>query len=70
MQLTPDEQVALTNRCFKNFVHPALPPDHVGVLIVFSPENRLQTYISNGNRQDIREALRRMLEKWDAEAAR
>lgn len=70
MQLTPDEQVALTKRCFANLVHPALPPDYVGVLILFSPGNSLQTYISNGDRQDIREALRRMLATWDAETAR
>jgi hypothetical protein len=70
VQLSPDEQIALTNRVFKNFVHPALPPEHVALLMVFSPGNSLQTYISNGNRQDIRDALRRQLEKWDAEAAR
>jgi hypothetical protein len=70
VQLSPDEQIALTNRVFKNFVHPALPPDHVALLMVFSPGNCLQTYISNGNRQDIRDALRRQLEKWDAEAVR
>jgi len=68
VQLSFDEQIALTNRVFKNLVHPALPPEHVAVLMIFSPGKSLQTYISNGHRQDIRDALRRQLAKWDAEA--
>lgn len=68
--MTPDQRIALTNHLMRERIAPALPPGHCATLLVFEARpNGMVSYISSGDRASMREALREILAKWDADEA-
>lgn len=66
-----DERIALCNQLFRKQVVPALPKTEGACLMVFPVNNAggAITYISNCERVSMREMLRKLLDKWDADEA-
>jgi len=70
-RLPHDQRIAYTNHLMREVIDPTLPPGHGAVLIVFETgvPNGMLCYISNARREEMREVLRKLLDKWDADAA-
>lgn len=69
--ISHDERIALTNGLMRNVITPALPESERCCLLVFphSDPNGACCYMANALRADMRIVLRKLLAKWDAEAA-
>lgn len=73
--LTNDAQVALLNKIMREHIGPHLPPGMGATLLLFpqSPTpgatQGIVSYISSANREDMREALQALLDRWKERAA-
>ena len=72
---TPDAQVALLNKLMREHIAPHLPPGMGATLLLFPQSTApgatrgLVSYISSANRDDMREAMQELLDRWKARAA-
>jgi hypothetical protein len=69
--MTPDAQVALLNKLMRKHLAPNLP-EGMGVTLLLFPVNEkgLISYISSAQREDMHEAMRALVEKWDSDDAK
>lgn len=74
--MTPDQQVALLNKLMREHIAPHLPMGTGATLMLFpmkqvgDPEGTsLVSYISSGSRSDMKDAMRKLLDRWAAAEA-
>lgn len=69
--MRPDDQVALANQIARK-IKSQIPATHGFCLFIFphstQPGQGMTTYIANVQRADMRQELRTVLAKWDADA--
>ena len=67
---TPDAQVALLNKLMREHIAPHVPPGMGATLLLF-PQGTpgIVSYISSANRDDMRDSMQKLLDRWKARAA-